>query len=155
MGQTDLVQAFDPAQATRSLPMRELTNWASCFVRSSMLDSLTLHNFKSARDLVVPLNSLTVLSGLNGSGKSSVLQAISLVRQSLLLSQSVRLPSLHLRGPLVQLGVADDVISDRAADNTVRIGLKVDGLQTDWVANATVDSDILQVHIDAVLPADP
>lgn len=117
-----------------------------------MLECLTLHNFKSARDLEVPISNLTVLSGLNGSGKSSVLQAISLVRQSLLLSQSVRLPSLHLRGPLVQLGVADDVISDRATDNTIQIGLRVDGIQTHWISNATVDSDILQIQLDALLP---
>lgn len=117
-----------------------------------MLDSLKLHNFKSARDLEVPLNSLTVLSGLNGSGKSSVLQAISLVRQSLLISQSVRLPHLHLRGPLIQLGVADDVLSDRGTDSSIRIGLRIDGIQSDWISNAVSDSDILQIQLDSQLP---
>lgn len=117
-----------------------------------MLESLVLHNFKSARDLEVPFKPLTVLSGLNGSGKSTVLQAIGLVRQSLLLSQSVRLPSLHLRGPLVQLGVVGDVLSDRASDNTIEIRLSIDNKQASWVVNAQTDSDILQIQDYVGLP---
>jgi predicted ATPase len=117
-----------------------------------MLNFLQLHNFKAARDLEVPLNHLTVLSGLNGSGKSTVLQAIGLLRQSLLSSQSTRLPCLQLRGPLVQLGVVGDVISDRATDSTIKIGLGVDGLKTHWETNAIEDSDILPILHDTHLP---
>ena len=41
-----------------------------------MLTKLKLDNFKAARTLDVHLKQLTVLSGLNGSGKSTVLQAL-------------------------------------------------------------------------------
>ncbi|MGO4755985.1 AAA family ATPase, partial [Streptomyces sp. 2MCAF27] len=40
-----------------------------------MIDRLTLHNFKAFRDASLPLGPLTLLTGLNSSGKSSVLQA--------------------------------------------------------------------------------
>ena len=48
-----------------------------------MLDSIELRNFKSARHLLVKLAPLTVLTGLNGSGKSTVLQALALIEQSI------------------------------------------------------------------------
>lgn len=80
-----------------------------------MISKLSLRNFKSARDLIVPIEKLTVLSGLNGSGKSTVLQAIAVIRQSLLLTHgSMALNALHLRGPLVQLGTFGDILSDHA-----------------------------------------
>ncbi|WP_176730386.1 AAA family ATPase, partial [Devosia insulae] len=67
-----------------------------------MLDYIRLENFKAFDDVEVPLGGLTLLSGLNGSGKSTVLQALGLLRQSFdanfLLSGD-----LALNGDLVEL----------------------------------------------------
>lgn len=80
-----------------------------------MLNSIRLHNFKSAKDLPVRTGLLTVLAGLNGSGKSTVLQAIALIKQSLDVHDSnIR---LHLRGSLVQMGRCEDVFFENAADD--------------------------------------
>jgi predicted ATPase len=104
-------------------------------------------------DIRVPLRQLTVLSGLNGSGKSTVLQTLGLLRQSLLASQqSVRLPSLQLRGPLVQLGVASDVVSDRASTSTISFILSCDEGEAEWAIDASRDGDILPIQYDALLP---
>ena len=123
-----------------------------------MLELLRLQNFKSARELDVPLNRLTVLSGLNGAGKSTVLQAIALLRQSLQLSNESRLTNFQLRGPLVQLGVAGDVLSQRAGENKIGITVFRDGSSQSWVANAPTEpedatpwlthSDILELQSD-------
>lgn len=43
---------------------------------ADMLDSIHLENFKAHRDTTVPLGRLSVLVGPNGSGKTSVLQAL-------------------------------------------------------------------------------
>ena len=72
-----------------------------------MLSHLKLKNFKSARNLDVDLKPLTVLAGLNGSGKSSVLQSIALLKQTL--DQSGACDVLPLRGPLVRLGKSEDI----------------------------------------------
>lgn len=118
-----------------------------------MLSHLDLTNFKAARDLHIPLRQLTVLSGLNGSGKSTALQAIGLLRQSLLASQqSVRLQTLQLRGPLVQLGVASDVVSDRATTSTISFLLGLNEHEAKWVIDASSDGDILPIQYDAILP---
>ena len=107
-----------------------------------MLDLLHLQNFKSARDLEVPLNKLTVLSGLNGAGKSTVLQALALLRQSLQLTSESQLTNFQLRGPLVQLGVAGDVLSQRAAENKIGITVCRNGSRQNWVANAPAESEL-------------
>ncbi|RLV09832.1 hypothetical protein CTZ27_00755 [Streptomyces griseocarneus] len=78
-----------------------------------MITRLTLVNFKAFRRLEFPLGPLTLLTGLNSSGKSSVLQAIALLRQSF---GPDRLTSpeegLLLNGELVEMGTARDVLHD-------------------------------------------
>ncbi|CUZ29810.1 chromosome segregation protein [Serratia marcescens] len=72
-----------------------------------MLNSIELHNFKSAKNLSVKLNGLTVLTGLNGSGKSTLLQAITLLKQSL--NNDSLNYSLSLQGPIINLGRSEDI----------------------------------------------
>ena len=45
-----------------------------------MISSLHLHNFKCFGDQDFPLKALTLLTGLNSTGKSSVLQSLLLLR---------------------------------------------------------------------------
>lgn len=111
-----------------------------------MLDSIELKNFKSVRNLgtPIPLRALTVLSGLNGSGKSTVLQAIALLRQSLEMegASDTTLERLHLHGPWVQLGTALDVLSDRAITNNIGIVLSSD--EDLWTLTANIDAGELR-----------
>jgi predicted ATPase len=44
-------------------------------------EKLTIRNFKSIREQTLELNSLNVLIGANGSGKSNLIQAFSLLRE--------------------------------------------------------------------------
>ncbi|WP_295583806.1 DUF3696 domain-containing protein [uncultured Lamprocystis sp.] len=83
-----------------------------------MLERIRLGNFKAARDLDLPLGSLTLLAGLNGSGKSTVLQALAAIRQSYTLGCST---GMRLGGPLVALGQGIDVLSEGAKEETVTV----------------------------------
>ena len=81
-----------------------------------MLSSLDLTAFKAFDELRLPLGHLTLLSGINSAGKSSVLQALSLVRQSFdaaMLKQSTR-SELLLNGSLVELGTVADIYCEYA-----------------------------------------
>ncbi|GAA1900392.1 DUF3696 domain-containing protein [Streptomyces sodiiphilus] len=105
-----------------------------------MIDRLTLRNFKAFGDASLPLGPLTLLTGLNSSGKSSVLQALALLRQSyeagvLIASESplgARLRSgvasegFLLNGELVGLGTGEDVLHEEFAEDKPRIELSVD-----------------------------
>jgi predicted ATPase len=73
-----------------------------------MISSLTLSNFKCFRRQSVPLGAMNVLAGTNGSGKSSVIQALLTIRQSYDANSLAR-GRLLLNGRLVDLGTAQDV----------------------------------------------
>lgn len=69
-----------------------------------MLQSLRIRNFKLHEDTKIEFGGLTILTGMNGMGKSTILQSLLLLRQSFL---SHRLKKgLNLRGDLVDLGVS-------------------------------------------------
>lgn len=48
-----------------------------------MITRLDLQHFKCFRELKLPLGSLTLLSGVNASGKSSVMHALALLQQTM------------------------------------------------------------------------
>jgi predicted ATPase len=59
--------------------------WALSVVVGSvpaMLTTLAVENYRSLRDLVLPLSRLTVVTGANGSGKSSLYRALRLLAES-------------------------------------------------------------------------
>ena len=47
-----------------------------------MINYMQIENFKSIRKLSLPLENLNLFFGMNGMGKSSVIQALLLLRQS-------------------------------------------------------------------------
>jgi predicted ATPase len=92
-----------------------------------MLTRWTLENFKPIRErLDLPTAPLTVLAGLNSSGKSSFLQSILLIAQTLA-NQKLDEP-LVLNGSLVRFGTFQDVCNDRAKEPQIRIGFTLAGV---------------------------
>lgn len=69
-----------------------------------MLEYLTIHNFKLHSDTKIDFGGLTLLTGINGMGKSTILQALLLLRQSFLTQRLKK--GLNLRGDLVDLGIS-------------------------------------------------
>lgn len=95
-----------------------------------MIESLHLRNFKCFRDQRVPLGGLTVLAGLNGAGKSTVIQAILTLHQFWKDQQEGTRP---WRGPLVNLGSFHDVLHEGSDDDVVRIDVALsDGATDHW-----------------------
>ena len=88
-----------------------------------MLREFILRNFKCFEHLELRLSSLTLLCGLNGIGKSSVIQALLVLRQSVA-SGELRRGRLVLRGELVDLGVGDDVLYEDAVSDIVEFELR-------------------------------
>ena len=78
-----------------------------------MIQSLHLQNFKCFEDQSFELGNLTLLSGLNGTGKSSVLQSLVTLRQSYQ-QRFLQNTELLLNGDLIQLGKAKDVFYEGA-----------------------------------------
>lgn len=88
-----------------------------------MITKLHLKNFKSHRDTNLRLKPLTLISGVNNIGKSSVIQAILLLRQSY---KKGRLSEgLDLNKPLVNIGVGNDALYRLAQDPILSIGMEL------------------------------
>jgi len=85
-----------------------------------MLEFLSLSNFKSIKDENFELASLTLFSGLNGMGKSSIIQSLLLLRQSY---EQHMLPNvgLSLSGEYVSLGNGKDVLFNNAEIESINI----------------------------------
>lgn len=91
-----------------------------------MITSIRLRNFKCFADEYLPLTPLTVLSGINGMGKSSVIQSILLLRQSYI-SGNQKLLGALLNGPLIELGKAEDVLYENAqSEATISFEIHLD-----------------------------
>lgn len=96
-----------------------------------MISSLRLNNFKPFKDRLLQFRGLTLLSGLNSTGKSSVLQALLLLRQSY---KQDLLPNigLALNGDLVSIGMAQDALFEGAQEES--IGFEI-GFEIVWENN--------------------
>ena len=90
-----------------------------------MITRLRLSNFKAFQDAELDINNLNLLTGLNGMGKSSLIQALLLLRQSDAASNAKE-NGLILKGGregLVDLGKGKDVYNISAKDEYIRFEL--------------------------------
>jgi len=91
-----------------------------------MIREWRLRQFKSVgrRTEKLPFKPLTLFSGANSSGKSSIIQSILLICQTLASKVSGR--HLALNGDLVKLGTFADVLHDGSTDATLEIGFSLE-----------------------------
>lgn len=107
-----------------------------------MIRYCDLHNFKCFDEQHFAFSKLNILSGLNGAGKSSLIQAMLLLRQSFLETGS--LDKLKLNGKLIKLGQGQDVFRVDAEEDVLEISIAID----DWVSQAAYK----QVQFADILP---
>ncbi len=87
-----------------------------------MINKISVKNFKSLKDIDMPLKRLNILAGLNGMGKSSLIQVLLLLRQSYLSSTC----KLELKGDLVDIGKGYDALYQFAKDEVIHFYLEWD-----------------------------
>ena len=86
-----------------------------------MLAQIDLRHFKCFEILKLPLRPLTLLSGANASGKSSVIQALVLLHQTM--REHEWSSRLMLNGATVRLGTVADVVDQVYGRRDWEIGL--------------------------------
>lgn len=93
-----------------------------------MITRIKAENFKCFKQLDIPLKNLTVLAGLNGSGKSSVIQALVYMRQCVKRSEK-GVSSVSLRDQGLHFVNADDIYYQfsPAVQGQVRVGAETGG----------------------------
>ncbi len=112
---------------------------------AAMLTHWTIKNFKSiGNQLTLPLSPLTILVGANSSGKSSIIQSLLLIKQTLQYATVDR--PIALNGPLLKLGNFNDVKNALVDEDTFSIGWKINTRATGpqfGVFSQVTDSDHL------------
>lgn len=76
-----------------------------------MIQEITLKNFKAFQNLSLPCRNLNILTGLNGMGKSTVIQTLLVLRQSYMDKLlNGKNPKINLNGDYADLGFFNDVM---------------------------------------------
>lgn len=122
-----------------------------------MLEHLHLENFKTFEQLSIPLRPLTLLTGMNGMGKSSVMQSLLLLRQSYLGRLSgdrAATPRLVLNGDLIQLGTGRDIYHRAAQRDVVGFILDFSEGRMEWWYDYLITSNALEPQVARVTPFD-
>lgn len=89
-----------------------------------MITKLEISNFKSHKHTCIHLGHLTVLTGINGCGKTSVIQSLLLLRQSFLKNRLAL--GLDLNQPLCNIGIADDALYQLAENGIISFVFSTD-----------------------------
>ena len=89
-----------------------------------MITQLEISNFKSHKHTSIHLGHLTVLTGINGCGKTSVIQSLLLLRQSFLKNRLAM--GLDLNQPLCNIGIADDALYQLAENGIISFMFSTD-----------------------------
>ena len=94
-----------------------------------MIRRLTIHNFKIHKDTELDLPSLTILTGMNGMGKSSVFQIMLALRDSVM--KGFYPEQLNLQGDSFLIGSAGSLVNWYVGEgedpDKLKIGLISDG----------------------------
>ncbi len=96
-----------------------------------MIEKIKLSNFKCFRRLQLKCAPLTLLCGLNGMGKSSVIQALLVLRQSIE-SEDLLDGRLVLGGELADLGTGADVLFEDAQSDIIGFEIECNEIEKSW-----------------------
>lgn len=92
-----------------------------------MINNLLLKNFKCFEYLKVEFKNVNILTGCNGMGKSTIIQALLLLKQSE--ANLMTRKRLMLHGEYVDLGTGKDILYESAGeDQDISIGIKMNDI---------------------------
>jgi predicted ATPase len=114
-----------------------------------MLQSVDLQLFKCFRRLRLPLAPLTLLTGTNASGKSTVLQALVLLQQTMLDHEWAG--RLHLNGSQLTLGRVRDVVDKVNGRREFSLSLQDARTEITWNFSSAGDRDAMSAAVGSII----
>lgn len=120
-----------------------------------MITELKLNNFKSHQHTTLNMKPLTLISGVNNIGKSSVLQALLLLRQTF--KKGILSKGLDLNKPLVSIGIGNDALYRLASEPFLSFELASEKIKFYFsyrVDENALDASFLPLFEESILPND-
>ena len=114
-----------------------------------MITNLELKNFKCFKKIKISLSNINIFTGINGMGKSTIIQSILLIKQSGKIFDESK--ELLLNGKYVNLGLGQDVLYEKADDDEIEINLSVDNASEKSIYGYSARRDalpVMDVNID-------
>jgi predicted ATPase len=109
-----------------------------------MITMLEIAGFKRFASCALELAPLTVLTGLNGAGKTTVIQALLLAREASLPGAKI----VQLNGPYdLELGSIEDVLNTGVETSEIAISLRLDDGSTISLRFDAQDPELLHLPI--------
>lgn len=87
-----------------------------------MITHLSINNLKLHNHTNLKLNGLTILTGMNGMGKSTVIQSLILLRQSFMMNDLDS--GLNLKGDLCDAGMSGELACQTSTEHSLNINMK-------------------------------
>jgi len=121
-----------------------------------MINKWILNNFKSIdKEKELHFRSLTIFTGANSSGKSTILQSILLVTQTL--QDQIESRSIVLNGWFKKFGTYSDIVFHREDSRNIKIGFEIQDEQTyhtDYTRMITMGQDGEKTYCHLVFSSD-
>lgn len=102
-----------------------------------MINEIKLENFKCFRKADLKLKTLNLFSGLNGMGKSTIIQSLLLTRQSF--QQGYGIEKMCINGDYVSLGTGKDILYEFAGET--------ESLGTETITISIIDNGCESISI--------
>lgn len=87
---------------------------------SDLIEKIVIDGFKSLRNVSIDIKPITILIGLNSSGKSSVLQCLEVLKQTAKVGWSV----FRVDGDLINLGSFKDIVFQKGDENEINVEIR-------------------------------
>lgn len=113
-----------------------------------MINSIYLKNFKCFDELKISLGNVNLFTGLNGMGKSTLIQSILLLKQSLDFSDD----KFHLNGKYTSLGNSQDIFFDKAVDDIIEFIFEEDNEKYSFSSLYKQDEGCLDFSRKTIVP---
>lgn len=112
-----------------------------------MIISYTLKRFKCFDEETFDLNNLTIFSGINGTGKSTAIQSLLLLRQGFT-TESFKKNELPLNGEFVKIGTGKDALFAGSSTDSISFQLRMakdsGDIDLEWIFS--IDPQILDQY---------
>jgi len=117
-----------------------------------MITKLSLGNFRSIRDSEVPLGKITVLTGPNNSGKSSIIYGL-LALKNVVLNPNQSLDSLLNLG-FINIGGFEQAVYFKKETSAITLGIYVaeDGISSQYTTSLSKKGSVLSMNISTPCP---
>lgn len=112
-----------------------------------MIKQLNINNFKLHNNTELDVKGLTILTGMNGMGKSTIIQSLILLRQSYMMNDLDM--GMNLKGDLCDAGISGELACQSSNQHHLNIELKFEN-QDDLIYQFQYPDNIM----DTLLPGE-